>query len=51
MGWGSFKNLLFPEPLGQFHPDLAQILLSWRECTFVQIKGITLLQGVVIAKE
>jgi hypothetical protein len=40
------KNILkssSPEPLGQFQPDLVQIILGGRGFKFVQMKGDTLL--------
>ena len=39
-----------PEPLGQFEPNLAQSILGWRGFKFVQMKGHTLFQWVIIAK-
>jgi hypothetical protein len=47
-------GLLFtssPEPLGQFYPDLAQIILGWRGFKFVQMKRNALFQGEIIVKE
>jgi hypothetical protein len=46
---GSFKNLL--QNYWVNLPDLAQIILRGRGFKFVQTKGITLLQGEIIAKE
>jgi hypothetical protein len=40
-----------PEPLGQFQPNLAQIIFGGRGFKFVQMKGIVSLQGEIIAKE
>jgi hypothetical protein len=39
-----------PEPLGQFLPDLAQIIFGGRGFKFVQMKGIVFLQEEIIAK-
>jgi hypothetical protein len=40
-----------PEPLGQYQPDLAQVILEERAFKFVQMEGIALLQREIIAKE
>ena len=39
-----------PEPLGEFEPILAQIMLGWRGFKFVQMKGPALFQGEIITK-
>ena len=39
-----------PEPLDQFQPNLAQIILGLRGFKFVQMKGNALFQGEIIAK-
>ena len=39
-----------PEPLGQFQPNLAQIIFGWRGFKFVQMKGHALFQGEIITK-
>ena len=36
------------EPLGQFQPNLAQIICGWKELKFVQMKGPVLFQGEII---
>ena len=39
-----------PEPLGQFHQNLAQTIFGWLGFSFSQIKGPTLFQGEIITK-
>ena len=39
-----------PEPLGQFHQNLAQTIFGWLGFSFIQIKGPTLFQGEIITK-
>jgi hypothetical protein len=39
-----------PEPAGQFQPYLVQIILSWRELKFVQIKSQVLFKEEMITK-
>ena len=40
-----------PEPLGQFHPNLAQSIPGWKGFKFVQMKGHALLQEEIIIKK
>jgi hypothetical protein len=48
MGWSHLK---ISKTTGSILSDLAQIILERNDSKFVQIKGIALLQGEVIAKE
>jgi hypothetical protein len=51
MGWGHLK-IFFSRTTGPvLTRDLAQIILGGRGFKFVQTKGITILQGEIIAKE
>ena len=39
-----------PEPLGQFQPNLAKIILGSRVCKIIQMKGQSSFQGEMITK-
>jgi hypothetical protein len=49
MGWGHLK-IFYSRITGPILIDLAQIILRWRQFKFVQMKGITFLQGEIIVK-
>jgi hypothetical protein len=44
------KKSSFPEPDGQFQPNLGQIILKEWEFEIVQIKGQVLFKGGIITK-
>jgi hypothetical protein len=50
MGLGHLK-IFFSRTTGPILTDLVQIIFGDRECKVVQMKGIALLQGEIIAKE
>jgi hypothetical protein len=50
MGWGYLK-IYFSRTTGPILTDLAHFILRWRGFKFVQMKGIALLEGEIIAKE
>jgi hypothetical protein len=49
MGWGHLK-IFYSRITVPILIDLAQVIVRWRRFKFVETKGITLLQGEIIAK-